>query len=238
MTVPIDQIVEIKTEAKNQRDRGLKGYPRALAKLKSAIALATEGLAQTTVPDLQRQYAKELADCHGMIGGVERRWAHDGEGSDRESHLIASCLAYDAGYSFEWNPQYDIRASYNLVNRLTGRLMLRPELLVTNAEVDLGQGLTAINLPQALAESVTKIVQFLAKRGSFWAEADLSLLRVLLGSNDVKSAYAPFFALSPPDYAYASALDGLRPLAKLDIANATSLIAALDILEAHRSSGK
>jgi len=232
MKTLFEQILDLKTEAKNQRDRGLKGYKAARSRLSAAIGLAGQGLAQTSVSDVRRQFAKELADCHGMVGGVERRWAIEGPEEERGSHLGASCCAYDAGFGYEWDPQYDIRASYNLVNRLTGRLMMRPELLEVEDLVVLGAGIEPLNLPSKLGEAIDLIDLHLAKKGNFWAEADLALLNVLLGRADAESAYAPFNELSPPAYAYTSALDGLRPLAALPMKTAQALKAAVTVLEA------
>ena len=233
----LEQILGIKTEAKNLRDRGLRGYPRALARLAMAIELAQPSLAAATTQDVKRQMAKELADCHGMVGGVERRWALESEAAEREAHLAASCRAYDAGYAFEWDEAHDIRASYNLVNRLTGRLLLRPDLLKLDDSVDLGHGLLPLRMPQALAQAVSKISSHLANKGNFWAEADLALLRLLQGGGDAGTAYAAFNALSPPAYAYASALDGLRPLAAALGPSVPALLAAVDLLDERRRKG-
>jgi hypothetical protein len=237
MTSLIEQIRELKTEAKNQRDRGLKGYPRALARLAEAIKLAQGGLDDTTVPDVARQMAKELADCHGINGGVERRWGLEGDSVGRFGHLAASCNAYDAGHRYEWDERYNIRDSYNLVNRLTGRLLIRPELLRSEETADLGGGIQALNLPQALSRAMADIEEYLAKKGNFWAEADLALLNVLIKGVEASSAYTEFCDLKPPGYAYTSALDGLRPLAALPFDTAPALRAAVALLETRRPAG-
>ena len=49
MPTEIERIRDLKTGAKNQRDRGSKGYPRALSMLQEAIAIASAGLDQSTV---------------------------------------------------------------------------------------------------------------------------------------------------------------------------------------------
>ena len=232
----IEQIREIKTEAKNLRDLGIEGYEDAVAALQSAIKLATDALAEANVQDIARQMAKELADCFGMVGGVQRRWAIEGDAAARFEHLAQSCKAYDAGWRYEWNEKYDIRASYNLVNRLTGRLLIRPDLLRLDDTVDLGGGIPPLHLPHELADAMARIKQHLAKKGNLWAEADLALLKVLLGDADVAAAYAPFYTMSPPGYAYTSALDGLRPLAASALETAAALKAAVAMLEARRTA--
>ena len=233
MKSSIDQILDLKTAAKNQRDRGVRGYPRALAGLKTAIDLAHEGLAATSVGDVILALTKELADCLGMVGGVERRWGIEGDEADRMSHLSLSCAAYDEGYGYEWDPAFGTPATYNLVNRLTGRLLIRPDLLELDEVVDLGNAIAPINVRRDLIEAITLIDNQVAKKGNFWAEADLALLLVLTGQ-PVSTAYAPFFALSPPGYAYGSALDGLRLLATSTVSTAPLLQEAIAELTSKR----
>jgi hypothetical protein len=234
MTTAAEQVLELKTEAKNLRDLGLVGYPDAVETLQSAIAIAEAALKQTTLAGVVRQMAKELADCHGMVGGIQRRWGLETEGAEQRDHLARSCLAYDDGWRYEWNEAYAIQASYNLVNRLTGRLLMRPDLLTTPGEFDLGGGVQAKNLPQQLADARKCIDQTLARKGNFWAEADLALLTVLLTGAEPATAYAGFLALSPPAYAFDSVLDGLRPLARLDFKATPQLQAAERWLVAQR----
>jgi hypothetical protein len=234
MKSPIEQILDLKTDAKNQRDRGLKGYPRALVRLNSAIRLAQEGLTATSVTDAVRQLTKELADCNGMVGGIERRWGIEGEEGERVKHLAAACIAYDEGYRHEWDDKYGTPATYNLVNRLTSRLLIERKLLDTDHVVDLGMGVEPINVRSQLIDAMARIEEHLANKGNFWAEADLALLRVLAGGADATTAYAPFFALSPPDFAFVSALDGLRPLASTNLPTASSLQAAVALLTSRR----
>jgi hypothetical protein len=229
-----EEILDLKTEAKNHRDRGLKGYPRALARLNTAIGLANKGLTTTSVADAVRQLTKELADCHGMVGGIERRWGIESRDLERLGHFAASCIAYDEGYRHEWDPKYGTPATYNLVNRLTSRLLIEPKLLETDGVVDLGNSVPPINLKRELLGAMALIEEQLANKGNFWAEADLALLRVLTGQADATTAYAPFLALSPPDFAFGSALDGLRPLASASLATASSLQAAAGLLTSKR----
>lgn len=229
-----EQILDLKTEAKNQRDRGLRGYGRALARLDEAIALAHEGLAKTSVTEAVIQLTKELADCHGIVGGVERRWGIEGEETQRLRHLTLSCVAYDKGYGYEWDGPHGTPATYNLVNRLTGRLLIRPDLLEIDLVVDLENGVPPMNVRRELFKAIELTEKQLANKGNFWAEADLALMRVLTSQAEAETAYAPFLALSPPDYAFGSALDGLRPLASSEISTARSLDRAIGLLMSRR----
>lgn len=229
-----EQILDLKNEAKNQRARGLKGYARALARLTAAIELVEQGLDGTSVAVAIRELTKDLADCYGMIGGVERRWALEGEPAEEMLHLARSCAAYDEGHRHEWDPQHGTPASYNLVNRLTGRLLIRPDLLGLDEAVDLGGELGRLNLPQELTKARTLINDMLANKGNFWVEADLALLEVLMGRADASTAYATFISLKPPGYAFSSVLDGLHPLVLKQVATKPGIQAAIELLESRR----
>lgn len=228
------QILDLKTEAKNQRARGLNGYPRALTRLKAAIELLQQGLAGTTVAVAVRELTKDLADCHGMVGGVERRWALEGEPAQEILHLARSCMAYDEGHRHEWDPQHGTPASYNLVNRLSGRLLIRPDLLRLDEIVDLGCEMEPLNLPRELAKARTLIDEKLANKGNFWVEADLALLDMLMGQADASTVYTTFLGLKPSGYAFSSVLDGLRPLVLKQVATLPGIQAAIELLEARR----
>jgi hypothetical protein len=67
-----------------------------------------------------------------------------------------------------------------------------------------------------------------------WTAADFALLNVLLGRQDAASAYSAFERMEPPDFAVQSALDVLRPLAKLDLPTAAELRNAERRLSARR----
>jgi hypothetical protein len=229
-----DQILDVKTEAKNQRDRGLKGYPRALRRLSRAIDIAKQGLLTSSVTATIRELTQELADCYGMAGGVERRWGLETEGIERREHLSASCIAYDEGYRYEWDPKYGTPATYNLVNRLTSRLLIEPRLLEVDEVADLGYKVSPINIKRELNDTIELIDMKLANKGNYWVEGDLALLRVLTGKAVAVSAYEPFFGQSPPDFAFGSALDGIRPLAAVNLTTASSLQDAVALLESKR----
>ncbi len=235
MQTLIERIRELKTEAKNRRDRGVKGYARGVALLEEAIAMAREGLTQSSIPELRSQLAIEIADCYGLIGGIQRRWAADGPPHERAAHLAASVLAYDAGFEFESDPQYGIVNSYNLLNRLIGRLLLRPDALSVKGAIDFGPGIASVDVSREFEQAAGSIREQLAgpRRGDYWAIADLALVQVVLGQADPASAYAGFNSLSPPDFAYTSALAGLRLLAELPMKAAPAVRDAIRLLETH-----
>jgi len=235
MTSQLERIRELKTSAKNQRDRGTKGYPRALAALGEAITLARE-VVQATVPEQAAQGAAELSDCHGLMGGIERRWADELDGDERIAHLKLAVKAYDAGYEFESDPRYGIFNSYNLVNRLIVRLLLAPEALQSEEPLAL-EGVAALHLATEFDRAADIIREQVAgpRRGDYWAWADLAMIEVLTLRSAPEAAYAQFLTLGPPDFAYVSALAGLRPLAALDIPSAAALNSAVGLLEVRLS---
>jgi hypothetical protein len=232
MATRTDQIRERKTAAKNQRDRGVKGYPRALTMLQEAIAIARAELNESSVPQHRALMAAELSDCFGLIGGVQRRWADETTGAERSSHLKASIRAYDEGFAYEADPQYGIVNTYNRVNRLVVRVLLAPEALTAASTVAIDPDITPLNLVTELDSAAAAIREQITgpRRGDYWALADLALLEVLLGNRPAALAYADFIALSPPDFAYASALAALRPLADLPLPTAPALKEAVALL--------
>lgn len=233
MPTQIDRIRDLKTGAKNQRDRGIKGYPRALSMLQEAITIAKAELAGCTMAEYCAQLAAELSDCFGLIGGVERRWADESTDGERARHLKSSIRAYDAGHTYESDPRYGIVNSYNLVNRLVIRLLLWPAALAGDSSAVLDPEIGPLNLAGELDRASAIIRQQLAgtRRGDFWALADLALIEVLLGRRSAAAAYAEFIELSPPEFAYTSALAALRPLAELPMPSATALRDAMALLE-------
>ena len=179
------------------------------------------------------ELAKELSDCYGLIGGVERRWGEMSEGEGRAEHWKASIRAYDQGFKFESDPEFGIVDSYNLVNRLLVRLMLCPDAMNAHAPVALDPAIPPVNLVVELEKASAVIRKQLAgpRLDDFWALADLALIEVLAGQSTPTAAYADFIGKSPPDFAYVSSLAGLRPLAELPLPSASSLRGAVELLD-------
>jgi hypothetical protein len=233
MPTSIERIRELKTGSKIQRDRGLKGYPRALSMLKEAIAIARADLDESTVAEDRSQWASELSDCYALVGGVERRWAGEFKGDESVSHLKASISAYDDGFKFESTAEYGIVDSYNRLNRLLVRLLLRPDALDAVDAIVLDPDIPRVNLRDEFEQTSDVIRRQIAgpRSDNYWTLADLALVEVLLSRSQPAAAYANFMALSPPDFAFSGALAGLRPLAELPIPSAQSLREAVALLE-------
>jgi hypothetical protein len=220
LSVPsiFDSIVDLKTKAKNRRDLGR--YDRAAAFVQQAIDLARKDL---SIPELRSKIASELADCYGLLGGIERRWAlvPNAPKEHRDDHLRKSVGAYDNAWGLE-SGDYGVSSSYGMVNRLVSRILADPHALSSGNVTDLGQGIEPLEVRSDLKKARETIES--SKRSDYWAAADLALVKLLLGAGDPAGVYAAFNEKSPPDYAYNSALDVLRPLSEIDVPVKAALV--------------
>jgi hypothetical protein len=228
MSEVTQRIVELKTQAKNRRD--LRRWDRAAAALTQAIGLAEEEYRSAKAPEWRERMASELADCWGLLGGLERRWALDSasNAAQRLEHLQRSIEAYDKGYEYEKECSSSGTSTYNRLNRLLVRLLRDPELLAEDGGAARGTMDVRAEL-EKLAEQIRQ-----HPIDNVWTAADMALIDVLLGRQNAASAYADFERMEPPDFARQSALDVLTPLAKLDLPNAAALQDAERRLSARR----
>jgi hypothetical protein len=191
-------------------------------------------LPSTSVASLKSQLVSELADCYGMMGGIYRRWGLKAQDEkERKSLLLESTKSYKNGYDIESNKEYGIVDSYNMVNRLVSQILLDFHFLSNPALAANYEGLEPIDVREELQKAEMEIREQLRgkRRGDVWALADLPLVSLLLDKDDPRTAYASFHAQSPPDYAYESALDTLRPLAEFDLPMQKNLQDAVEQLE-------
>ena len=212
MSDVIEHIQDLKTQAKNRRD--MRRWPRAASLLREAIALGIEEFGSAgKLPEWRARIAAELADCWGILGGVERRWAFElaGDPMLRLEHLDRSIAAYDEGYRYE-RTDPGRRSTYNRLNRLIVRLLRDPQVLARDRDAaDVGKTVDVRQELETLADEI-------GGRGidDPWSALDVALLNVLLARQDAASAYASFERMSAPDFARQSALDVVAPLAELD----------------------
>ena len=219
------RLVDLKTQAKNRRDLGR--WERAAVLLKQAIDLAEEEYRSTKADEWRTTMASELADCWGMIGGVQRRWAFDSsDPNERNKHLDLSIEAYDKGYFYEQKSSSDRSSTYNMLNRLLVRLLRDSSMLTADPR----EGTMDV---RAELEKVAQRIGGGAP-DNVWTAADMALLNVLLQRQDAASAFAAFEHLKPPDFARQSALDVIAPLAKLDLPMSSALQEAERRLAARR----
>lgn len=211
MATVLDEILALKTQAKNRRD--LRRYDRAVQISERAIQIAKSNLNNA---ELRSRMAEELADFYGLLGGVQRRWALESDGEERKLHLVEAIRAYDAAWEYE-SGDYGVVNSYGMVNRLVCRLLVKPDSLFVEGVTDFGKDVVPLSVREELLEADRRTEAQLARprRDDYWAAADLALIKVLLEKQEPLSAYAGFLQKSPPDYAFRSVLDVLRPLAQL-----------------------
>src|SRR5262245_49766966 len=114
---------DLKTKAKNRRD--LERYESAASFLETAIQILESALADSTMANRKSQLASELADCYGLLGGINRRWGLSlTEPEKRQELLRESFNSYNKGYQeYEAHEEYRITNSYNLLNRLVSLLL-------------------------------------------------------------------------------------------------------------------
>ena len=217
MTDLLGAVRDLKTRAKNRRDDGL--FEEGVGVVNEAIELLDGEFGSATSDAWRTRLASELADCHGLIGGLQRRWGLASDAADeRADHLRASVAAYEKGDAeYEREEKFGVVNSYNLVNRLVSRLLLEPAVDLS-AEMTEAKGIVEGQLLQK-------------RRGDVWALADQALLRLLLGEADHTSAWAPFRDKSPPDFAYESVLDTLELLAQVALAVKSELESSIALLE-------
>ena len=227
MATVSDEILALKTQAKNRRD--LRRYGKAVEILERAIELAKNNINNE---ELRSQMAQELADSYGLLGGVERRWASESDGEERKEHLDKSIRAYDAAYKYE-SGDYGVVNSYGMLNRLVSRLLLKPESLFAEGVSGFGKDVEPLPMREKLEEARRNIEAQLSRprRDDYWAAADLALVNVLLEKQDPISAYAGFIQRSPPNYAFKSVLDVVRPFAQLEWKPAETFEALTTYLE-------
>src|SRR5689334_8907171 len=151
METVVDQIRKLKTQAKNRRD--LRRYDAAVRILRDAIGVADRSLSNS---ELRTQMAEELADCNGLLGGVQRRWALESDGDERDARLRDSIRAYDAAWKFE-SGDYGVVNSYGMVNRLVSRLLLLPKSLFTEDVTDFGPEIERLAMRVHLKDALDRI---------------------------------------------------------------------------------
>lgn len=109
-----------KSRARRYRKSGKLADAERL--LKESIRFLRENLDQISQDEpsqTEAGVALELSDCYGSLGGVLRSAGRYAE----------SMQAYDAGEALESSERYGIMNSYNLVQRLVARVLLRPDLV-------------------------------------------------------------------------------------------------------------
>lgn len=226
MSTLFEQVSALKDSARRNRKR--KRYPEAVRDLDKAIEILKDaelsGGGSSDSTPWEAEVATQLSDCYGSKGGVYR------EIGDLEKAIDS----YDAGYVYESNPTFKIVNSYNLVQRLVTRILLRPDVVhdpALAAAHRLPDGQTVV---EALREADKKIRGQLngPRRGDSWALADLAMINLLLNDEPAaNTVWDTFDATNPSSHAYGTTAEVLRALAKRNVTTGPALERAAMRLE-------
>jgi tetratricopeptide (TPR) repeat protein len=195
-----ERVAAAKEQARLERSVG--HHEQAARLLQSAIA-ELEGALETSQPDERKRIAAELADLWGTLGGVYKR----------QENLAAAARAYDAGFQYESDPRFGVHSTYNTLNRLVVRILMRPQSLASPSPQD------DEDVPQKLRELRPILEDSVAgpRHDDYWAVADLALVDGLLDDDSgAEAAARHFLSLAPPAHALAAFQDTLARLANAD----------------------
>jgi hypothetical protein len=218
----LDQVLAIKATAKGaRRDEELGN---AVTALHRAIVLLRT-LATDAAPGSGVRLEAELADTNGVLGGVERRWGLASAGAARTGHLQRSVEAYDAGFEHERRLDTSEETTYNRINRLVGRVLLDPQVLV-------GDETESAHVRSSLEEAEGIVVKHIeaARQRDPWAHCDLGTIRLLMGK-EAATVVQTLERLRAPRFVYDSWMATLGPLADVASAIRPELPAALALVE-------
>lgn len=150
---------------KKQPAEALEALREAIDQLEKENAVLDEQADEDPgwVEEQRRSVFKELAECHGVCGGILRRLGQ----------LEESVAAYEQGRRYEQDPSYGVEDSYNLVNALVVPLLEDPHRLAG----DLGDQLR-------LAAKTVHRQAIGSRRLDYWAHADLARCHLLLGRRE------------------------------------------------------
>lgn len=214
----IDEVRKLKASARSESERGqyeaaariLRG---AIESLEAVLARTEGGDARSSAPaDAEESHlAGELADLYGVLGGASRK----------QGDLVRAAAAYDHGFRYESHPRYGIVNTYNTLNRLVTRILMRPDSL-SDPEVLRGVSeLEFVDVPAALAELRPELEREIAgvRVNDFWAAGDLAFTCALNGDEQgALRAVRGFASCSPPPptSAYAAYAGWIGAVAELD----------------------
>lgn len=204
MTDDLDEVLALKASAKSARAD--KDWSSAIEDLDEAVQLLHQSWPNASARH-RNELASEFADSYGMLGGIHRRWGLSLTGSDRQRHLKASITAYDQGFHYEKSLDPSDASTYNRINRLAGRVLQDPNVLLTDDP-------TGVDVTHELDQAEKIVIAQLesVRRKDPWAYCDLGVIHLLLGRPDALRSFHDVDRLRPPAFVYRSILDTLEPL--------------------------
>lgn len=223
MSEELDTVLALKASAKDARADG--DWESAVGDLGEAIAILNR-LARHASTRVGSHVDSELADCHGMIGGIQKGWALASDSKDREEHLRASLVAYDQGFEYERKGDILDAPTYNRINRLSARVLLDAAALI-------GTSADGVDVRMELFKAEDLLVEQLAsvRQRDPWGYCDVAVVRLLLGEPDALQTLREIERLRPPTFVYESTLATLRPLSNVAASLRPDLNVAIQELE-------
>jgi hypothetical protein len=211
----IEQAQDRKRLARAHRDAGDTAAAVAVLRhgidaLESALTSSQEDAnGSADAGEAETAIAVQLADLYGMLGGTLRQ----------QGDQLAAAAAYDAGFRFEADPRYAIPSTYNALNRLVTRILLRPDCLADPGLLRQERELEFVDVRHEFGELHARLHREVAgaRAGDFWAAGDLSLTCALSGDEPgMRQGLEEFARLSPPPAVRDAYRDSIGALARLD----------------------
>lgn len=211
-----DQIAEALDKKEAARDARESGDLNEALTLIEAATKQLDDLWQQRSPSIdkagtsaspdERDLVEALAETHGIKGGIYRS-------AGRPENAV---MAYDRGLIFEQHAARKVDNSYNLMQRLTNRVLVGPELVGAPT-----WGVLSKDMWKELEDANRELRRQIAtsRANDPWAAADLLTVQILLapsnqamGKQVVDEAWLKFESLKPKPFVYESTLRTLRDL--------------------------
>ena len=204
---------DLKRRSRKLRDEG--DYVNAERLLRDAIeqmrdaGKAIRDTAPSGIPASQdyRDLARELADCWGSLGGIQRRQAEaldaDSAAAEKQTRLDAALEAYEEGLTFEQDDRFRVANSYNLVQSVVLPVIRKPGLLTDASFKD---------KLRKVHDSIERQIATV-RSDDPWAYSDLGLVELLGGDpSAAHESWDQMDALQPERNVYVSGLPVLQSL--------------------------
>ena len=187
--------------------------------------------AATTLQQAIAAAGQELADLHGILGGVRKV----------QGSFALAAAAYDAGFWID--SQYESLSSYNELNRLIMRIRLCPGAMSDPEQLRKEDTLAFVDLRHALSQLEQALKRQLktARSDDYWAAGDLALTAALNGNKRTAFEAVEKFvscATSSNAAAYEAYIRTLNELGQLDTPQKELLLEVKALLEKKRPGHK
>ena len=212
----VQEARDLKNSAMDERD--LENWQGAITLLDRAEKMLRDALVDlaarpgekgSDLVEFETSVKKQLYHVLGSIGGVYRRKAASTDREPDDADLVTAIHSYDAGYLIE----REFVDSYNLVQRLVTRVLLRP-----SAALETSTKVADLDVRPALREAKNILDAQTGDSGprnkDEYAFADAGIVALLLGEPGWIEAMKQFMRRAPrSSYARNVTVDVLKELA-------------------------